>query len=182
MQWRVASGEWRENPERKVSKHPEEFGHGAVAGVAGPESANNAASTGAFVPMLALGLPTGPVTAVLMAALIVHGDGSQTRDFVYVADAVAHLIAAMRHLRAEGGSLVLNVCTGHGTSVLELARTLGELQGRPPRLQHGPARAGDIARSVGDPAEATARLGLRATTPLAKGLAETLAWLQPAAV
>src|SRR5690349_21936714 len=59
--------------ERRVSKHPEEFGKGAVAGVAGPESANNAASTGAFVPMLALGLPTGPVTAVLMAALIVHG-------------------------------------------------------------------------------------------------------------
>jgi putative tricarboxylic transport membrane protein len=41
--------------------------------VAGPESANNAASTGAFVPMLALGIPTGPVTAVLMAALMVHG-------------------------------------------------------------------------------------------------------------
>ena len=59
--------------ERKLAKHPEEFGRGAVAGVAGPESANNAASTGAFVPMLALGLPTGPVTAVLMAALIVHG-------------------------------------------------------------------------------------------------------------
>ncbi len=53
--------------------HPEEFGKGAVAGVAGPESANNAASTGAFVPMLALGLPTGPVTAVLMAALLIHG-------------------------------------------------------------------------------------------------------------
>jgi putative tricarboxylic transport membrane protein len=59
--------------EKKVSKHPEEFGHGAVAGVAGPESANNAASTGAFVPMLALGLPTGSVTAVLMAALLIHG-------------------------------------------------------------------------------------------------------------
>src|SRR6266446_3119927 len=59
--------------EKKISRHPEEFGQGAVAGVAGPESANNAASTGAFVPMLALGLPTGPVTAVLMAALIVHG-------------------------------------------------------------------------------------------------------------
>jgi putative tricarboxylic transport membrane protein len=59
--------------ERRVSKHPEEFGNGAVAGVAGPESANNAASTGAFVPMLALGLPTGPVTAVLMAALLIHG-------------------------------------------------------------------------------------------------------------
>ncbi len=59
--------------EKRISKHPEEFGKGAVAGVAGPESANNAASTGAFVPMLALGLPTGPVTAVLMAALLIHG-------------------------------------------------------------------------------------------------------------
>src|SRR5438105_7991817 len=62
--------------ERRVSKHPEEFGKGAVAGVAGPESANNAASTGAFVPMLALGLPTGPITAVLIAALTVHGIGA----------------------------------------------------------------------------------------------------------
>src|SRR5258707_14028884 len=59
--------------EKRVSKHPEEFGKGAVGGVAGPESANNSASTGAFVPMLALGLPTGPVTAVLMAALLIHG-------------------------------------------------------------------------------------------------------------
>jgi putative tricarboxylic transport membrane protein len=59
--------------EKRVSKTPEEFGKGAVAGVAGPEAANNAASTGAFVPMLALGLPTGPVTAVLMAALLIHG-------------------------------------------------------------------------------------------------------------
>jgi putative tricarboxylic transport membrane protein len=59
--------------ERKIARRPEEFGQGAVAGVAGPESANNAASTGAFVPMLALGIPTGPVTAVLMAALLIHG-------------------------------------------------------------------------------------------------------------
>ncbi|NWG23123.1 MAG: tripartite tricarboxylate transporter permease [Pseudorhodoplanes sp.] len=59
--------------EKKVSKHPEQFGKGAAAGVAGPESANNAASTGAFVPMLALGLPTGPITAVLIGALMIHG-------------------------------------------------------------------------------------------------------------
>ena len=59
--------------EKRISRTPEEFGKGAVAGVAGPESANNSASTGAFVPMLALGLPTGPVTAVLMAALLIHG-------------------------------------------------------------------------------------------------------------
>jgi putative tricarboxylic transport membrane protein len=59
--------------EKRIARHPEEFGQGAIAGVAGPESANNAASSGAFVPMLALGLPTGPVTAVLMAALLIHG-------------------------------------------------------------------------------------------------------------
>jgi putative tricarboxylic transport membrane protein len=59
--------------ERKISKHPEEFGKGAVAGVAGPESANNAATSGAFVPMLALGVPGAPVAALLLAAMMVHG-------------------------------------------------------------------------------------------------------------
>jgi putative tricarboxylic transport membrane protein len=59
--------------ERRISKNPDEFGKGAVAGVAGPESANNSASTGAFVPMLALGIPTGPITAVLIGALMIHG-------------------------------------------------------------------------------------------------------------
>jgi putative tricarboxylic transport membrane protein len=59
--------------ERRLSAHPERFGKGAIEGVAGPESANNAAATGAFVPMLALGVPTGPVTAVMLAAIMVHG-------------------------------------------------------------------------------------------------------------
>jgi putative tricarboxylic transport membrane protein len=59
--------------EKRLSKHPERFGHGAIEGVAGPESANNAAATGAFVPMLAIGLPTSPITAVMLAALIIHG-------------------------------------------------------------------------------------------------------------
>jgi putative tricarboxylic transport membrane protein len=59
--------------EKRLSKHPEEFGHGAVAGVAGPESANNAATSGAFVPMLALGVPSGPIPAVMLAAMMVHG-------------------------------------------------------------------------------------------------------------
>ncbi|MEK7877635.1 MAG: tripartite tricarboxylate transporter permease [Pseudomonadota bacterium] len=59
--------------ERRMSAHPERFGNGAIEGVAGPESANNAAATGAFVPMLALGIPTGPVTAVMLAAIMVHG-------------------------------------------------------------------------------------------------------------
>jgi putative tricarboxylic transport membrane protein len=59
--------------ERRLSKTPDEFGKGAVAGVAGPESANNSATSGAFVPMLALGVPSGPIPAVMLAAMMVHG-------------------------------------------------------------------------------------------------------------
>jgi putative tricarboxylic transport membrane protein len=59
--------------EKRLSPHPERFGQGAVAGVAGPESANNAATSGAFVPMLALGVPSGPIPAVMLAAMMVHG-------------------------------------------------------------------------------------------------------------
>jgi putative tricarboxylic transport membrane protein len=59
--------------ERKLSRRPDGFGHGAVAGVAGPESANNSATSGAFVPMLALGVPSGPIPAVMLAAMMVHG-------------------------------------------------------------------------------------------------------------
>jgi putative tricarboxylic transport membrane protein len=59
--------------ERRISKTPERFGQGAIEGVAGPESANNAAASGAFVPMLALGIPTSPITAVMIAAIMVHG-------------------------------------------------------------------------------------------------------------
>ena len=59
--------------EKRWSRRPEEFGHGAVAGVAGPESANNSATSGAMVPMLALGVPSGPIPAVMLAAIMVHG-------------------------------------------------------------------------------------------------------------
>jgi putative tricarboxylic transport membrane protein len=59
--------------ERRWSRRPEEFGKGAVAGLAGPESANNSATSGAFVPMLALGVPSGPIPAVMLAAMMVHG-------------------------------------------------------------------------------------------------------------
>jgi len=59
--------------ERKLSKHPERFGHGAIEGVAGPESANNAAASGALVPLLALGVPSGALPAVMLAALLIHG-------------------------------------------------------------------------------------------------------------
>ena len=59
--------------EKGVSKHPERFGKGAIEGVAGPESANNAACSGAFVPLLALGIPGSGATAVMLGALMLYG-------------------------------------------------------------------------------------------------------------
>jgi len=59
--------------EKRLSKYPEKFGTGVIEGVAGPESANNAASTGTLVPMLSLGIPTGAATALLLGALMIHG-------------------------------------------------------------------------------------------------------------
>lgn len=59
--------------EKRLAKRPEEFGSGRIEGVAGPESANNAATGGAMIPFLALGIPTGPAIAVMMVALLIHG-------------------------------------------------------------------------------------------------------------
>jgi putative tricarboxylic transport membrane protein len=59
--------------EKKISKHPERFGQGAIEGVAGPEAANNSASAGAFIPLLTLGKPSNAVTAILLGAMIVFG-------------------------------------------------------------------------------------------------------------
>ncbi len=59
--------------EKKISRHPEEFGHGAIEGIAGPETANNSATGGAFIPLLTLGIPANVVMAMLLGALLIHG-------------------------------------------------------------------------------------------------------------
>jgi putative tricarboxylic transport membrane protein len=59
--------------EKKFSKHPEEFGKGAIEGVAGPETANNSATAGCFVPFLSLGIPSNGTMALMLGALMIHG-------------------------------------------------------------------------------------------------------------
>ncbi len=59
--------------EKKFSRHPDKFGTGVIEGVAGPESANNAASSGAFIPLLSLGIPVMPSAAILLGALMIQG-------------------------------------------------------------------------------------------------------------
>jgi putative tricarboxylic transport membrane protein len=81
--------------ERKYSKHPEEFGHGAIEGVAGPESANNAASAGAMVPLLTLGIPGSGTTAILLGGLMMWGLRPGPLLFEKNPDFVWGLIASM---------------------------------------------------------------------------------------
>jgi putative tricarboxylic transport membrane protein len=59
--------------EKRLSRSPEEFGHGAIEGVAGPEAANNAGAGGAFIPLMTLGIPPNAVMALLLSAFIIHG-------------------------------------------------------------------------------------------------------------
>ena len=59
--------------EKKISKHPEQFGKGAIEGVAGPEAANNAAAQTSFIPMLTLGIPSNAVMAMMIGGMMIHG-------------------------------------------------------------------------------------------------------------
>ncbi len=59
--------------EKKISKRPAEFGNGAIAGVSGPEAANNAAAQTSFIPLLTLGLPSNPIMALMMGAMMIQG-------------------------------------------------------------------------------------------------------------
>jgi putative tricarboxylic transport membrane protein len=81
--------------EKKVAKHPEEFGHGAIQGVAAPEAATNADTCGAFVHLLALGVPGSGATAVIMGAFIMYGIQPGPMLFQTHADLVWGLIASM---------------------------------------------------------------------------------------
>ncbi|MFM7445192.1 MAG: tripartite tricarboxylate transporter permease, partial [Tabrizicola sp.] len=93
--------------EKKLSKHPEEFGHGAIEGVAGPEAANNAAAAGTLVPLLTLGLPTTATAAIILAAFQQFGLQPGPLLFATAPDLVWGLIASL--LIANLMLLVLNL-------------------------------------------------------------------------
>jgi UDP-glucose 4-epimerase len=117
----------------------------------------------------------GGVVAIFMNRLradedgTIYGDGEQERDFVYVRDVVAALLAAADS--TEAGTY--NVGTGLATSVNELWRLCAEAAGRGGEARHAEPRAGELRRSVLDPSRARAALGWEARTPLEQGLRET---------
>jgi UDP-glucose 4-epimerase len=101
----------------------------------------------------------------------IFGDGEQTRDFVYVGDVVRALLAAAGR---DGG--VYNVGTGKETSVNELHALCRAVTGTTGEPERGPARPGDVRRSVVDPSLAAQELGWTAKTDLEQGLRETWEW------
>ncbi len=124
--------------------------------------------------------PYSGVISIFAAALStgreisLHGDGEQVRDFIYVDDIVAFLVAGMDFASMRRGAVVLNACTGRGTSIGQLSGLMAELLGVRPVVVHGPARPGDIRRSIGAPAKAASLLGVQADVTLRQGLADGL--------
>ncbi|MBM3854348.1 MAG: NAD-dependent epimerase/dehydratase family protein [Verrucomicrobia bacterium] len=105
-------------------------------------------------------------------AVTIYGDGRQTRDFISVHDvARANVIAATRREMRSG---VANLCTGRGTTLLEVLAVFREHHPALPAPAHAAPRAGDIVHSRGAPEEAAAALGFRAAVPVADGLRELI--------
>ena len=103
--------------------------------------------------------------------LVIFGDGTQTRDFVFVGDVVRAIVSAMR----DGNSrLVANVGTGSEISVKELARTIVELCGQRSSIEHAEPRAGEILKSRARVDRLRDALGVVAETKLIDGLRATL--------
>ncbi len=96
------------------------------------------------------------------------GEGTQTRDFIYVGDVVDLILRA---LKAKTNCEVFNGCSGNAISIKALAATIANLAGIEPRSEHLPPRDGDIEHSLGSPLKASTILGFTASTPLDKGLA-----------
>ena len=105
----------------------------------------------------------------------IFGDGGQTRDFVYIGDIVEALLAAMRLKPVE--ARVFNVCTEIEISVLDLARTIADVAGRPLNVRHRSPRAGEVRHSRGSRILSRTMLDLGEPVGLRDGLRQLLEWL-----
>jgi len=123
-------------------------------------------------------LGEGGVVAIFCGRLLageratIYGDGSQTRDYVFVGD----VVEAARLAAEDSGTEPLNVGSGIETTVLELAAAMRDLGAGPLGAEHAPERPGEVRRSCLDPARAAARMGWRPRTSLRDGLLATLEW------
>ena len=126
---------------------------------------------------------SGVISAFLARAsagqpLTVHGDGLQSRDFIFVTDVVRFLSTAMDRLNERPAHFTCNVCTGEGTTITQLAEMTESLSRRRIRIERRARRDGDIRHSRGDPRRAMSLLGVHAEMPLDVGLAATMRWMR----
>ena len=113
-------------------------------------------------------------------AVTIDGDGQQTRDFVYVADLAAAVVAALDAPEDVVAGELFQVGTGRETTINELAAAIGSAVGRPLEVRHAAARAGDVLRNVSRVDKAATRLRYRAAVNLEAGLVETARWFEAA--
>lgn len=103
--------------------------------------------------------------------ITIHGDGEQTRDFIFVKDIVqANLLAAK-----IGGDL-FNVCWGERITIKALAQSIIDITGSSSQIIHGPDRAGDVKHSMGSNEKIVSQMGFKASSTLQEGLEETIAY------
>jgi len=106
--------------------------------------------------------------------IVIHGDGGQTRDFVYVRDVVQANLRAM----ASGAEGVFNIARGEQTDLNTLAGIMMKAAGREVAIHHGPSRAGDIRHSLAEISRARDVLGWKPAYDLEEGLSETMRWIE----
>jgi nucleoside-diphosphate-sugar epimerase len=108
--------------------------------------------------------------------LVVHGDGGQTRDFVFASDVAEAVERALQ--RPEAAGEPINIASGRGTSIASLAAEVNALAGARSAIRHGPPRPGDIRYSVARVDRARERLGFEARVLLPDGLSRTIQWMR----
>ena len=123
-------------------------------------------------------IPKFILAALAGKPLTIHGDGRQSRDFTFVADAVAANMLAATSKKADGQ--VINVGAGAQTDLNTLANRIIELAGSKSKLVHGPPRAGDVRDSLASLERARKLLGYKPTVALRDGLAQTVEWFRQA--
>jgi UDP-glucose 4-epimerase len=135
--------------------------------VYGPGSTHKSSVVAKFIKQLLRG-----------EVLEVYGDGTQSRDYIYVDDLVGAILAAS-HRDSVGGE-VFQIATSRETTILELVemlRTVAKAKGVPdPTVSHMAPRSGDVRRNFSDTSKARAKLGWQADTKLSEGLGRTLEW------
>jgi nucleoside-diphosphate-sugar epimerase len=121
-------------------------------------------------------IPRFATAALAGKGVTIFGDGTQSRDFCFVDNAVEANLLAGGAAAATVSGRVYNVAGGVATTLNDLARRIGDLVGHTLEVAYAPARVGDVKQSLADIEAARTELGYRAAIPFPEGLGRTVAW------